>query len=111
MTRTTARRFVTKQFGAKQKFTMKGEFALVHLDNPSEDVCKSRFDTFDHLLFFDPKCEHCRPFIEKGSYMLWLTSGELIGMRPLRNGAIETVLLKEPYGYSAARKAKELAKA
>lgn len=57
-----------------------------------EDVA----DKFNPLDFFDETCPHCKPFLDDGAVMLHDES-DLIGMRLLKGGLFETVMLRTPF--------------
>lgn len=57
---------------------------------------------FEPTDFFDPTCPHCKPFLDEGAIMVY-TETNLVGMRLLENGLIETVMLqKAEFGANAA---------
>ena len=73
----------------------KGRFVLVHTDSPTPEVRAARLDSFDAALFFDEGCPHCQPFIDDGALMVY-TEDDLVGIRLLNSGQVETVMLRQP---------------
>ena len=82
-------------FGGGVRVDFRGKFGFVHLDDPQSEVRQKRLSSFVPHLFFDPQCQCCRPFLNNGALMV--CDGEsIVGMRPLGDGAFETVLLAPP---------------
>ena len=85
-------RTVKKMFGKEALWDRKGSYVFVHLDAPDRNAREERFNSFDPTLFFDPACPHCQPFLNDGAFMVY-TPDEVVGMRMMKDGMFETVML------------------
>jgi hypothetical protein len=85
-------RTVKKMFGKEALWDRKGSFVFVHLDEPARKAREDRYIHFDPTLFFDPTCPHCQPFLNDGAFMVY-TPDEMVGMRVMKDGLFETVML------------------
>lgn len=49
-----------KIYGLNAKFSRKGNFLLVHLDDPDEETIRKRTEEFDPDAYFDDNCPLCQ---------------------------------------------------
>ena len=50
---------VRSRYGSRAAISRKGRFALVHLDDPTAELIRSRTETFEPDDFFDDDCPLC----------------------------------------------------
>jgi hypothetical protein len=61
-------------YGKNALISRKGEFTLVHLDRPSQELLAHRTETFDPDQFFKCDCEICR-MSKQGGIVVFDESG------------------------------------
>lgn len=86
-------RIIRKMFGKETSWNQRGDFCFVHLDETPREVRTARADEFSPTDFFDPTCPHCKPFLDDGAIMVF-SDDDLLGLRLLDNGMVETVMLR-----------------
>ncbi len=87
-------RIIKKMFGKETSWNQRGDFCFVHLDAIPKEVRMARADEFSPTDFFDPNCPHCKPFLDEGAIMVY-TEEDLVGVRLLDDGMVETVMLRK----------------
>jgi len=93
MTAARLKGVIKRMFGKGTEYDISGKFCHVYLTETDEEARKEIKKKFDPEQFFDPQCPHCTPFLNEGALMVY-TEQDLVGVRLLADGMVETVMLR-----------------
>lgn len=85
------------QFEKEVVMRKSGKYIHAHVDLTEESeelgAWEKEVENFEPTDFFNTGCPHCQPFLDDGAIMV-STSEDLVGIRPVGNGQVETVWLR-----------------